>query len=861
MGKLSRLSQAFGGQKAAGGPVARAASALGITPPSAPDSQTANYYGGGVLSNPLPRPPEIYTAGTFAPGNPISPFPAQAPPDGSERPLARRRQYPVNINYPVGSPGSEMGQRKLSFQTMRQWYNDYNPVSACVDLRVTELLSMGLEIQPTKLAMRAIHTDRAARQDFEDRRQKAMTFFRKPDPNFDSWHSWAKVAYQDLFIVDGACWQLWKARGKGKGVLGSDLAALAYIAPDTIKPILGILGEVPLPPNVAYQQYIWGVPRAEFMRPIDEEEEGGLAREYGSDQLKYMMLYPQTNTIYGMSGIEKAIVPIMSGLKYQEHQLNWFTQGAIPDTFMVVGDPEMPPTLRNDLENALNQTGADLGNKVKIRVLPADTKVIPMREIALANVDFLAVLYEQLLMNYQIDPQELHLTTSKSSGKGGISMGNEAGEKNKADTKRRSLVEITDKIKMDFYDHILHDILGQEDMEMVFPGLVDEEDFANKAAVFINLVDAGIWHRNEARLETGKDPDPTPEASMLMITAGSTVLPLAGSSTSPDLPPEAPHPVAPPDTASEQAQDSTTDAQIAQSDSNQIDVTDQAVKARQKVDTKTRHQLAELTKLRSSLKRGKDAKAWVGKALDQKTVDRVAERIANGEPYEQAVRKARKGVLAGSHKMAREKVTGPIEAAIAVSLAKGLKKVQSGSQTPTQFADASVTNLRKHYQTAADAGSAQARDDWGDTDATMDVSPDPDDAADKQHPYLVGLAGAVVAAADNEDPESSADPIADEERLASYGSPATTLYEQGYASETPEGYSIGWVSEADGNVCSDCDARDGEEYDLDSLPNWPGDGDFGGDPQCGPGCRCTLVFTSSEMGGDSVSSQYESTDQ
>lgn len=840
MGRLSNIDQKFGRQGAKGNGAIQNALGMQLGLQPTQDQQQAGYYGGGTISNPLPRPPEIYTAGTFAPGMPIRPIPAQSPPDGSDRPEPRRRQYPVNINYPVGIPGTEMGQRKLSFATMRQWYSNYSVVTACVDLRVDEILALEFDIKPTKIAMQAMHTDKAMRDDFLMRQQQARTFFSRPDYNFDSWHSWMKLILQDLFIVDGACLYMHKSTTPGKGVLGSNLAALPYIAPDTIKPILGMLGEVPLPPNVAYQQYIWGVPRAEFVRPMDEEEDSGLVRQYAADQLMYLMTSPQTNTIYGFSGIEKAIIPIMSGLQYQEFQGGWFTQGSIPDTFIIVGDPEMPQGLRNDLEQALNQTGSDLGNRLKIRVLPADTKIEPMRQIELADQNFMNVLYDQVLMNFQIKPSEFELAAKKNGG--GLSIGNTAESDMKKASKRLSMQVVCNKLKRDLFDRILHDFLGQEDMEWTWPGLEDEGDLNEKSATFISLVEAGVVTRDEARLELNYDPFNTDETTQLMVTTGAGVVPLTTDMT---IQPE----MAPPPDTSEMDQNASA-AAAAMTDENQKDPTDQAVKV--KLNPKAREQLAELTKLRLRLKRGKPIDGWVGKALDQSVVELIGRKVAQGVHYDTAVRKAKQSVVAKEHKTAREKVTGPIEIAIAAGLVSGLVKVQSGDQTPTAFATASVAMLKTHYQTAADGGKAAAKGDWGTVDKTMDVSFDPEAIAEGQSTYLMALAGLASAASPDDIPDSQA---------GAYAGPATSLYEQGYASETPEDYVISWASEEDGDVCEVCEGRDGEEYTLDTLPNWPGDGDFGGDGCLGgPNDRCTLIFTAPEMGNSSISSQYETTE-
>jgi len=56
---------------------------------------------------------------------------------------------------------------------------------------------------------------------------------------------------------------------------------------------------------------------------------------------------------------------------------------------------------------------------------------------------------------------------------------------------------------------------------------------------------------------------------------------------------------------------------------------------------------------------------------------------------------------------------------------------------------------------------------------------------------------------------------------------------------------ITWNSSGDDAVCDNCDALDGQEFTIQTLPDWPGSGSFGQDVLClgGPLCRCTLTYS------------------
>jgi hypothetical protein len=73
---------------------------------------------------------------------------------------------------------------------------------------------------------------------------------------------------------------------------------------------------------------------------------------------------------------------------------------------------------------------------------------------------------------------------------------------------------------------------------------------------------------------------------------------------------------------------------------------------------------------------------------------------------------------------------------------------------------------------------------------------------------------------------------------------------------TGDDYSIQWQT-TDAEACDLCQDHEGDNpYSLDTLPGWPGDGEFGG-PVClgGPNCRCTLIY--SDASGNAATSRDE----
>jgi hypothetical protein len=279
--------------------------------------------------NSLPRDPLDFLTGAFGPLAPIKPIGVDQPPKDSERPEPRRWQYPVAWNMPVGVPGSE-GLKLADFATLRLYSEIYSVARACVQLRKDEILGIGWDIGPTNDASKAMRNDRVARKDFGERRAELLRFFRRPDPNYNDFTTWLEAVLEDILVVDALSIYLHPARLPGKGILGSDLAALDLIAGDTIRPLLDLRGGSPAPPNPAYQQYLYGVPRSDMMTILTGEDVKDMdapAHTYRGDQLLYLPRNPRSWTPYGQSPLERCIVPVITGLRRQQYQMDFYLEG------------------------------------------------------------------------------------------------------------------------------------------------------------------------------------------------------------------------------------------------------------------------------------------------------------------------------------------------------------------------------------------------------------------------------------------------------------------------------------------------------------------------------------------------------
>ncbi|MGH2518567.1 MAG: hypothetical protein ACRDF8_02085, partial [Chloroflexota bacterium] len=365
-------------------------------------------------ANPLPRPLQDFVS-NFGPQAPIVPWPIDSP-QPSGRPAPRRYEYDVSYNLPH-FPG---GGKLVSFQELRRVADSYSVARAAINIRVREICGLEWDIAPSASAHEQLRGDKAALQDFKTRRDEAVAFWSRPDPDYNDYQTWLAAGLDDLFVYDAWALYLHASREPGAGPFGSSLAALDLLDGTTLYPLVDVRGSTPRPPDPAYQQYLYGAPRSDLMPVISPADQLPDA-EYAADQLQYMRYYARSWTKYGYSPLEQAIIPIRTGIKRQEWALDFYTEGSMP-AMMVVCPPEYTPTQVRQLQDVLNMAAGDVAQKWKIRCLPANSKTEQMRPAELANAADSAVI-EQVLMMFDVKPHEVGiLPGGRTSGMGGRGM-------------------------------------------------------------------------------------------------------------------------------------------------------------------------------------------------------------------------------------------------------------------------------------------------------------------------------------------------------------------------------------------------------------------------------------------------------
>ena len=870
-------------------------------------AQQPQYASFNMGSAGLQRDPNTFANALFGPGVPmVGPGLDQLNDDGLVDP--RRYEYPVAWNLPHGVPGSE-GYKLASFDNLRSICDMYSVANACIDTRISEIRGLEWDIVPTKEAEKDMASDHAAHKDFQERRAEAMRFWKRPDTDYADHSTWLAALLYDVFQVDALSLYMAPTRMKGKGLLGSDLAELQLIDGTSIRPMIDVRGARPKPPNVAYQQYLYGVPRTDLMTPPDPEtfDDIEMVAEYRSNQLLYLPYVPRRWTPYGFPPVERALIPVMTGLYRQQFQLDYFNEGSIPGVFISPGDTNMTVGQMHSLQDSLNALAGDSAHKHRVVVLPPGSRVDPQKPTALAD-QFDEIVMSSVCMAFNVLPVEIGITPRVSMVQSSSTSNMQTRAANSI-IERKALKPLLMWLKSAIFDYILQDICGQSDMEWQWEGMEQGLDEATQVSILVSKINAGLLTIDEGRNELGEQPFGLPMTTEPLVATSMGYLALgsidpstgkpeglqpnaeAGSIAPPgEAPPDSgggaakpkpkPNPGASGASAGAAASDRAVGSKPGAGEGNGGKTTGAGAKALEAMVTKAA--LAELDALRRRLKQGKSIEDWECRAIEHGVLDAMVYALQMGEDPLDVVEKARQSVTQSR----REAALAPIKDSVAAELGKAVNGLRTGRIGGPEFISRGVAAMTDGTSKAMRLGASHAMSDLGHPGShrlvkfaprkTPPVDFESDDyedlhdqvgdywdeqaeaqAQDGRH-FLEKLMRDVTAAG-----ATTAAFAGMAGRLDLYGQQAQSSYEQAYGITRVAAAQVEASSNGDDGVtlddgtdlapgeqmitwsggdCALCAERDGEQYTIETLPGWPGDGFFGELCEGGPNCNCDLSW-------------------
>jgi hypothetical protein len=470
-------------------------------------NQLAQNYGN---STPLPRNP--WLAGVpFGPGSPITPG-AINPVREDGRPDPRRYEFQVAQNINITET------RLVPFKTLRASADQIDILRRCIEViknKVTGLdwdITLGTDASEKIAATSGGDHVRAmakAREKYTDEINRMRQFWENPDrANGLTFADWLMVALEEILVVDA--WAVWPQRS-----VGGDLYGLQILDGATIKPLLDDRGMRPMPPNAAFQQILYGFPRAEFTANDDDPTADG---EFTSDDLQYMIRNRRTTSAYGFSPTERALPLADIYLRRQQWIRAEYTDGVMPELMFTTDENwGTNPDLLRAYENIFNDDLAgQTQQRKRLRLLPAGMTPIQFDAYGEKFKDTLDdYLITSICGHYGVQPAEIGF--SPKGGLGGA--GFEEGRAESAEAiGTQPLVNWLSKM----LTNISYTYLGMPrelEFKLMTSKRLDNEANARKSQIEIT---SGGKTINERRSELGLPLLDTPQADMPILQAGST---------------------------------------------------------------------------------------------------------------------------------------------------------------------------------------------------------------------------------------------------------------------------------------------------------------------------------------------------
>lgn len=408
--------------------------------------------------------------GPLAPPNPI------APPEVA----GRRWDFQSGMNL-VQTPRA---YEAISFQTLRNLADGYDILRVVIETRKDQMRGLKWVIKPRDPKAKL-------EGDLKTKAEVLRKFFRKPD-RVNPWDVWLGTVLEDLLVLDAPA--IYKRPNRGGGLYG-----LEPIDGATIKRVVDDWGRTPMAPLPAYQQQLKGLP----------------AVDYTVEELLYRPRNQRSHKLYGYSPVEQIVMTINIALKREVFQLEYFTQGNVPDS--LIGVPETwTNTMIKEFQTWWDSTL--LGNTAARR----SARFVPggvAKGYTPTKTDEIFGKAEEWLARvvcyaFSMSPQPFVQMMNRATGDTAKEAATEEG-----------LVPLKLWVK-ELIDGIIEDDLGVLDLE--FDWLEEEViDAKTKAEILREDTKAGLMSIDEARGEKGLDPSGDARTGSLMVYTAKGYVPIS----------------------------------------------------------------------------------------------------------------------------------------------------------------------------------------------------------------------------------------------------------------------------------------------------------------------------------------------
>lgn len=418
----------------------------------------------------------------FSPSQPLPPF-------AQEQASGRQFDYQTGYNLQQRPKVYE----GVTFAELRALADGLDILRLVIETRKDMLCKMRFTIKPT---------DPSVEQD--GRCEEVQNFLRFPDKEH-SWEEWLRMVLEDLFVIDAPTLY-------PRYTYGQSLYALEPMDGATIKRVIDGQGRTPLPPEVAYQQILKGVP----------------AVDYSRDELIYKPRNMRTNKVYGFSPVEQILMTVNVALRRQVSQLQYYTDGDAVDRIMSVPAEWNPDQVAQFREWWASMLAGNTGERRQTMFVPNGVTSVNTKE-ALLKDEYDEWLARIICFAFSIAPSALVKDMNRATA-----------TTSKETAEEEGLQPIMQWIK-GLVDYIIVKYFGYADLGLQWEDALAPDPMV-QAQINQIYVNSGIKTTNEVRQELGLDALAEVDVDEYAPVLGSKILPNQSINTEKD---NVPAPAAP----------------------------------------------------------------------------------------------------------------------------------------------------------------------------------------------------------------------------------------------------------------------------------------------------------------------------
>jgi hypothetical protein len=419
----------------------------------------------------------------FGPLDPMRPI---APPDVA----GRRFDFPPGYNLVTRPRAYE----SIGFQELRGFADAYDVLRLVIETRKDQMERQRWRIRPrdakSKRRSAAIDPQMTARI------AGIEAFFQKPD-GITRWKTWLRALLEDMFVIDAATLYCQRTRS-------GQLCALAQLDGSTIKRVIDDWGRTPQPFAAAdgatiyppaYQQVLKGLP----------------AVNYSARDIVYRPRNVRAHRVYGFSPVQQVLMTVNIALRRQLWQLDYFTEGSIPDALIGVPQGWTPDQIKQFQDYWDTEFAGDLAKRRRAKFVPGETaaKVVQTKEPQHKD-DFDEWLARIICFAFSVPPQWATKVMNRATAENHSAQAEEEG------------LEPTKEWVKDLIDEIVAEEFASPDLELHWL----DEDEGDPETVLEGRVKLGAVTLNEMRDALGLDPFDNAAADRPMVLTATGFVPI-----------------------------------------------------------------------------------------------------------------------------------------------------------------------------------------------------------------------------------------------------------------------------------------------------------------------------------------------